>query len=356
MRIYYFWDERITPAGHVVAAFLLFGFLLVFIPGFSALKWAEGFLAWLLLASVIFRGCRPKNQILRVEIPTCIEGDLVQMNCLLEKPLQNSERIVSFRMDTSIRRLEGGKILPQRRGAFELSKVSLVRSNAVGLSNSIRACGSAVELLVAPRFPELKSFGFLTEGVSGAKFERIFHPELFRGNEFVGVREYREGDSLRDLHAKAFAKYGRPFTKEYAAESGGGIILVLDVSATCTREKMCIETAIRICGSVAFWLIGKNCLGGFYIGDQIVRLDFDRSAYKIVLEALAKIPQVTPFKKDGPLPAEKKFAADESVLRISVREGLPGTFDKQIVVSESAENSRSDDVTKFIPNETVERL
>lgn len=356
MRIYYFWDEQITSAGHVVAAFLLFGFLLVFAPGFLALKWTEGFLAWLLLLSVLFRGKKPKNQILRVEVPTCIEGDSVQMNCKLERPLSRSERIVSFRMDASILRLDGGKICPQRRGAFALSKVALVRSNPAGLSNRVVAYRETVELLVAPRFPELKSFGFLAEGVSGAKFERVFRPELFRGNEFAGIREYREGDSLRDLHARAFAKFGRPFTKEYAAESGGGIVLVLDVSALRTCEKMCVESAIRICGSVAFWLIGRNALGSFWIGDRNIRLDSGRSLRKAVLEALAGIPPALPFSKKASAPTEKKFAADESVLRISVREGLPGTFDKQIVVSESAQNFRSDDTTKFVPNETVERL
>ena len=46
--------------------------------------------------------------------------------------------------------------------------------------------------------------------------------------EFVGTREYREGDPLRKIHWRSWARLGKPVVKEYQEEYFSRIALVLD--------------------------------------------------------------------------------------------------------------------------------
>ena len=114
-------------------------------------------------------------------------------------------------------------------------------------------------------------------------------PSLTRGMDFVGVREYREGDSLRDLHHKAFARYGKPFTKEFETERGAGAILVLDVTSRSLRDKSSVEMLIRLAAGVGLWLLERKALGRFFIGDDEIAL-VEGDGGVSFLEALARIP------------------------------------------------------------------
>ena len=120
-------------------------------------------------------------------------------------------------------------------------------------------------------------------------FAPLLMPSLTRGMNFVGVREYREGDSLRDLHHKAFARYGKPFTKEFETERGAGAILVLDVTARSLREKSSVEMLIRLAAGVGLWLLERKALGRFFIGDDEIAL-VEGDGGVSFLEALARIP------------------------------------------------------------------
>ena len=355
MRLYYFWDEAITPAGHVLCALMLFGFLFLFVPGFTVLKVVEGAsLVWMIFALVFRR--KPDNRILHVEIPMATEGELVQILAKFEKPLTKSSFVESFRMDPSVERLGNGLLKPRHRGVFTLSKMAFVELHPLGLSQSLRPYDGMAELLVAPKIKSLSRFPFLTEGASGAKFERLLRPENSRGMEFVGVREYREGDSLRDLHYKAFARYGKPFTKEFATESGGGVTLLLDVSAKHFREKMCVETAIRLFGSIAFYLLERNLLGRVWIGNEEVRFEDSKSPQKKILAALARVPYADlhttyTLEKWNVLPD-----ADVPVLCVSVHPVTWPAVDKQVVVVNRQMNRAENDSLRYVllGTETVE--
>lgn len=344
MRIYFFWCEAFTPAGHVAAAYLLFGAFFLFAPGFFALKVAELFFAVALVLALSFRR-RPKNRFLRVDVPLGIEGEPLRISASFESPLRKSAALESFRMDSSIESLGNGEILPHKRGIFPLPGISLIAPHPSGLSYCLLRYGKTEELSVAPKIPPLKSFSFLTAGERGAAFERLLLSRQSRGTEFAGLREYREGDSPRDLHAKAFARFGRPFTKEFETESGGGVVLLLDVSASRIREKMCVEAAIRLCGSVAFWLLERGILGRLFIGRGEVRLGtFDDK--RQILESLARIPRAKIRKNvewdDGDIPSD----ANNPTLSVSVRP-LPFRADKQVVVVDERGSHAGDDSVKF---------
>ncbi|MEQ9323804.1 MAG: DUF58 domain-containing protein [Polyangiaceae bacterium] len=82
--------------------------------------------------------------------------------------------------------------------------------------------------------------------------------------ELLGVRPYRPGDALRDLHAKTWARQGSPHVREYQQEYFTRIGVVLDDDRSAVTE-----AGFEACVSLAAGIIAK--LGR---GDTLVDLAF----------------------------------------------------------------------------------
>ena len=306
MRLYYIWQEGFTQVGHAALALMLFSMFAGAVPGFWA-AWVFcglDFMYFLALVPCLFMTARKsKFKAGDISVRNVYEGETstIDLHVTAEDKL-NSVSLGCFRMDPSLKCEESTlvaiaagemakltcKIQTKKRGAFEIPKVSVIIPEINGALRYAANAGKA-ELLVFPRPVRVGSFPFLTSGASGAVFAPLLLPSLTRGMDFVGVREYREGDSLRDLHHKAFARYGKPFTKEFETERGAGAILVLDVTARSLREKSSVEMLIRLAAGVGLWLLERKALGRFFIGDDEIALVQGDSGVSF-LEALARIP------------------------------------------------------------------
>lgn len=306
MRLYYVWQEGFTQVGHAAAALMLFSMFAGAVPGFWA-AWVFcglDFMYFLALVPCLFMTARKsKFKAGDISVRNVYEGETstIDLHVTAEDKL-NAVSLGCFRMDPSLKCEESTlvaiaagemakltcKIQTKKRGTFEIPKVSVIIPEINGALHYAANAGKA-ELLVFPRPVRVGSFPFLTSGASGAVFAPLLMPSLTRGMDFVGVREYREGDSLRDLHHKAFARYGKPFTKEFETERGAGAILVLDVTARSLREKSSVEMLIRLAAGVGLWLLERKALGRFFIGDDEIALVEGDSGVSF-LEALARIP------------------------------------------------------------------
>ena len=299
MRLYYIWQEGFTQVGHAAAALMLFSMFAGAVPGFWA-AWVFcglDFMYFLALVPCLFMTARKsKFKAGDISVRNVYEGETstVDLHVTAEDKL-NAVSLGCFRMDPSLKCEESAlvaiaagetakltcKIQTKKRGAFEISKVAVIIPEINGALRYAANVGKA-ELLVFPRPLRVGAFPFLTSGASGVVFAPLLMPSLTRGMDFVGVREYREGDSLRDLHHKAFARYGKPFTKEFE-------ILVLDVTARSLREKSAVEMLIRLAAGVGLWLLERKALGRFFIGDDEIALVQGDGGVSF-LEALARIP------------------------------------------------------------------
>ena len=306
MHLYYIWQEAFTPVGHAAAALMMFSMFAGAVPGFWA-AWVFcglDFMYFLALVPSLFMTARKsKFKAGDIAVRNIYEGEVstVRLQVYAVDKL-NAVSLGCFRMDSSLKCVESElvqivahgsaeltcKIQTKKRGAFEIPKVALILPEINGALRYAANTGKA-ELLVIPRPLRVSAFPFLTSGASGVVFAPLLMPSLTRGMTFVGVREYREGDALRDLHHKAFARYGKPFTKEFETERGAGAILVLDVTARNMREKSSVEMLIRLAAGIGLWLLERNALGRFFIGDDEISL-VQGDGGESLLEALARIP------------------------------------------------------------------
>lgn len=347
MRVYYFWQEWFTPAGRGAAALLLFSMFAGMVPGFWA-AWifcGLDFLFFLALVPTLFLTCRKtKVNFSSIEATPVFEGAQAKVRMTLTALNKiDSVSMGCYRIDPSLTCVMGtGSSLAagetaelqcglqtKFRGAYKLPIVAANIPEIRGMLQYAISAGSS-ELLVYPRPISVKKFPFLTSGASGMVFAPLLMPSLTRGLDFTGVREYREGDSLRDLHHKAFARYGKPFTKEFETERGAGAVLVLDPSVESFSQRHLVEPLIRLAAGVGLWLQERGALGRFFIGDEefpLVQGDGGMS----LLESLARIPKYAPRKTGNPWsPAARPMGP---VLRLGLFATEDSLVHKQVILS-----------------------
>ncbi len=100
------------------------------------------------------------------------------------------------------------------------------------------------------------------------------------GSEFFSIREYLQGDEMRDINWKATARYLDPKTNSFEAEKSGDVIIVVDAfyeSNVGVFEDNMLKHAVRAATSLASDIIyDRNRVGLLVIGD-FVRWVYPRS-------------------------------------------------------------------------------
>ncbi len=396
MRVYYLWQEYFTPAGRAAAALFPLSMALGMVPGFWA-AWVFCGLDFLLFLGMIlslFTSCKFNYvSVENVIVTPVYEGEVAKITAevgvgvavalnaagkrrsakrlaRIAKAAEgrgflkggherlDSVQLASYRMDPSLSWIDGEvatvtkagglkkiecEIQTKNRGAYPLKKVAVNVPEIMGMMQWPFPFQGSAELLVYPRPIAVKEFPFLTSGASGVVFAPLLMPSLTRGMNFVGVREYREGDALRDLHHKAFARYGRPFTKEFETERGAGAILVLDTAAPSFSERQHLEAAIRLTAGIGLWLLERNILGRFFIDDEEISLASAGAAEgerkKNLMDALARIPSANLLNAKKPAPWSPAARPMDPVLRIGLFAKEEPLVHKHVVVTRLKKNA-----------------
>ena len=355
------------PAGHSAFALMFFSMVAGLVPGFWA-AWifcGLDFLLFLSLFPSLFMTCR-KNRFESgaIEVSPVVEGETATVQVqVTAKNRIDAVSLSCFRMDASLASEESPyvlvnqgesvmlqcKVKTKKRGAYTVGKVSLLIPEIMGMLRYSAKAGST-ELLVYPKPVKISAFDFLTWGSSGMVFAPLLTSGFARGLDFSGVREYQEGDALRDLHHKAFARYGRPFTKEFEAERGAGIVMVLDVRGNTLQERSLQEDLIRLAAGVGAWFMERGILGRFFINDEEISLNAGDGGDSL-FAALARIPAASPFKKSGPAtegawsPAARPMGP---VLRLGLHREENPLVHKQVLVCGGKVSTAAGDDTLMV--------
>lgn len=142
---------------------------------------------------------------------------------------------------------------PDARGRFTMPSIGAGRTDPLGLVSTRRVIRRAEVVLAYPRFYGLQA---LTLPV-GRRYQPGGIPlasSLGDTTEFVGTRDFRQGDPLRRVHWRSWARRGRPVVKEYHDEYFSRVALVLDTylpRRPRAADREGFEAAISLLASIA---------------------------------------------------------------------------------------------------------
>jgi uncharacterized protein (DUF58 family) len=213
-------------------------------------------------------------------------------------------------------------MLPARRGRYELRGGAVALTDPLGLtaSESVRSPGQT--LLVYPRFWTMDRF----EIPLGRRYQPGGIPlSSSTGDaiEFVGTRDYREGDALRHIHWRSWARRGQPVVKEFQEEYFCRIAIILDTflpERPSPRALAGFEAGISVVASVAdFFSRSEYIVDILAAGPDLYEVSAGRSlAYlENILDVMACLEpcHAPPFATLGP-PLFDKLAQITTVVAV----------------------------------------
>jgi uncharacterized protein (DUF58 family) len=144
-------------------------------------------------------------------------------------------------------------VRPDRRGRFTMPSIGAGRTDPLGLVSTRRVAHAAKVVLAYPRFYGLDSLALPV----GRRYQPGGIPlasSLGDSTEFVGTRDFREGDPLRRVHWRSSARRGRPVVKEYHDEYFSRVALLLDTylpPRPRAADREGFEAAVSLLASIA---------------------------------------------------------------------------------------------------------
>ena len=208
------------------------------------------------------------------------------------------------------------------RGLHHLDPFTAARVAPLGLACGPRTASDGVKVYVVPRIANVARLplAIATKHQPGGV---ALASKAGESMDLLGVRPYRPGDPVRDLHAKTWARTGRPAVREYQQEYFTRVGVLLDTSASIDPEVL--EAAIELAaGVIAHLTRGEALIDVLVVGDVVHELTLGRSLGRVdqALELLAAVdsgPELEASKLIAKL--EPHLAQLSSVIAIVPRHG-----------------------------------
>lgn len=174
------------------------------------------------------------------------------------------------------------------RGLHHLDPFTAALVAPLGLAVGPRIGSSSTEIYVVPRIANVTRLPttIAARHQPGGVALASKHGESM---ELAGVRPYRPGDPVRDLHARTWARTGVPAVREYQQEYFTRVGVVLDSHAS---DPDLLEAAISLAaGVVARLSRGEALIDVLVVGDRVHELTVGRSLGRLdqALELLSTV-------------------------------------------------------------------
>jgi hypothetical protein len=183
--------------------------------------------------------------------------------------------------------------LPLRRGIVHFTSTTLLCPDPLGLNYSTREFIHHQQLMVLPKRYHISSLFSLSGG-------RHFNPgginstwSIGESDEFVSLRDYRDGDAIRKIHWASSAKRDKPVVKEFQDEYFVRQALIVD---TDTDDSDLLEEVISVSASLLLEMENSDGLMDMiYVSDcpQIITAGRGFAQANHQLEALATMGKCT---------------------------------------------------------------
>lgn len=142
--------------------------------------------------------------------------------------------------------------LADRRGVYPFSAIPLRSTGPFGFFAAKRTVPAPGDILIYPRYYPLKRLALLEKRHFGPRETA----QVGLGSQVIGTRDYRPGDSLRQVHWRSTARRGSVVVKEFAAEDQLSLTVVLDLqrgSSLGHGKFATFETALRLAATFAHY-------------------------------------------------------------------------------------------------------
>ncbi|MFN8612744.1 MAG: DUF58 domain-containing protein [Vulcanimicrobiota bacterium] len=192
----------------------------------------------------------------------------------------------------------GWQLTLNRRGRYAVEAIHQATVFPFGLWRDWYRHEVGRSLLVYPRFQALLSLDMPV----GRKYQpggMALTSNVGDSTEFLSVREFRAGDSLRMIHWRSWARRGKPVVKEFQEEFFCRIALVMDTFLSATEVKQRredFEAAISLAAAISDQISrDEYVIDLFAAGPELYQLQAGRSlAYlENVLDILACVEPCT---------------------------------------------------------------
>jgi uncharacterized protein (DUF58 family) len=177
------------------------------------------------------------------------------------------------------------------RGAYELNRLQAATIFPAGLWKRAFKSREADTVLVYPKLTPVDRVdiplgrSYQPGGVASAS-------HVGDSTEFLGTREWRHGDRIRDLHWPSFARTGRLIVKEYQEEYFVRVALVVDAEVQNHREEVAFERGLGFVAGAARALAREEAIIDLVaVGSKVHRFQAGRAIaqFEGLLDVLACI-------------------------------------------------------------------
>jgi uncharacterized protein (DUF58 family) len=267
-----FWNSKLSAGGRYffLATGIFFGYgatsleFQAFVPiAYSTIIWFFAFLALLFVRpNVRLIANMPRRIAAGENLPVTVQASATSTNRSGEMwllPHRLPDEIEAFPDNgVPISALKKGEnttvtfsLKPRKRGVYQLKGFRVETDFPFGIINSSHTFNEDSQLLVYPKFDPLDRM----ELPMGRRYQPggvAFVSARGESVEYIGNRDYREGDNIRDIDWRATARLNRPIVREYREEYFLRAAVVLDTHIPKPdNEAHCddFERAVSLCAA-----------------------------------------------------------------------------------------------------------
>ncbi len=208
------------------------------------------------------------------------------------------------------------ELRPARRGLYTLQGFRVQTDFPFGLLRAYTAVPDRRTLLVTPRWTPLRTLDLplrRSEQPGGAALATARGEAL----EFMGNREFREGDTIRDMDWRATARLDRLVVREFHEEYLHRIALILDTAPpSAPGAEEALEAAISLCAAAGEWLARQEYPVGVLLAGPTLHV-FDAmppwACHEQMLDILAVVAPAPAPALSGDTPGLLESLEDVSV-------------------------------------------
>ena len=198
-----------------------------------------------------------QGDLVSVELTVRNAGRGMRLGLEIQDPHLSRTRMLVPPLGPGDRAVIGTTRRAARRGVQESTAASVRSAAPFGVAQANRPVAAPGRTVVYPAVVELGRVPLIDLAPTR---DSAMHtaPRRGTGPEYLGIREYRTGDSMRHVHWPSTARHGQVMVREFEQEHTRRLAIVVDTWADAGEEDTPLDAACSVAASVAFAALGRG--------------------------------------------------------------------------------------------------